>query len=183
MSRWEVFKQDAPGKPHQAVGSVHATDARHALITAAHVFVRRPSAVSLWVTRADAVYSRTAQELAGTPLERGAGGGAGGGAGSATDTGSEPYEVFRKASNRRSMTFVDHVGTYTATTPDGALRLALADQQASDGLAWWVVPTAAIATSEPEDTIAWFEPAKDKLYKQQSQYGSGPAAPRTRTTR
>ena len=38
--RWEVFKQDTPKKPHQAVGTVHATDPEHALLTARNVFAR-----------------------------------------------------------------------------------------------------------------------------------------------
>src|SRR5690606_9332322 len=133
MSRWEVFKQDAPGRAHQAVGSVHATDARHALITAAHVFVRRPSAVSLWVAHASAIYTRTAQELANTDATANIDPATGPVAEpataptSATDAAGdarEPFEVFCKVSNRRSMTFVEHVGTYLASDAAGALSLA-----------------------------------------------------------
>ena len=53
--RYEVFKQDKPGKPHEAVGSVHAPDAEMAMLNARNVFVRRPSAVSLWVVAADVI--------------------------------------------------------------------------------------------------------------------------------
>ena len=61
--RWEVFKQDGPGKVHQAVGSVHATDADHALYTARSVFARRPSAVSLRAVRAADIHAVTLEEL------------------------------------------------------------------------------------------------------------------------
>lgn len=178
MSRWEVFKQDAPGKPHQAVGSVHATDARHALINAAHVFVRRPAAVSLWVAPASVIYSRTAQELAAADRSDLAAA-----VTAEPDALLEPYEVFRKSSNRRSMTFADHVGTVEASSAVHALQLALAEPSTDAALAWWIVPAAAIAASDPADTQAWFEPARDKLYKQQSQYGSGPTSAVRRSER
>jgi len=178
MSRWEVFKQDAPGKPHQAVGSVHAADPEHALVIAAHVFARRPAAHSLWVAPEDAVYSRTAQELAAPATD----------ANSAVTVppeaaaaGEDAFEVFRKPSHKRSMTFVDHVGTFRAATPAQALARAR-EAVAGDGeaLAWWVVPATALTASAPEDAPSWFEPAKDKTYKQQSQYASGPTAPTKR---
>src|SRR5690606_10476173 len=69
--RWEVFKQDAPNRPHQAVGSVHATDPEHALVTARNVFARRPAAVSMWVAPADAIFSRTLEQLEADPARTG----------------------------------------------------------------------------------------------------------------
>lgn len=167
MSRWEVFKQDAAGKPHQAVGSVHAADPQHALVTAAHVFARRPAAHSLWVTRAAAIYSRTAEELAAESQAAGA-----------PTEGQAPvsFEVFCKSTHRRSMTFVEHVATIEAATPAAALALAgAATSDDSRALAWWVVPTAAITASAPTDAASWFDPAKDKTYKQQALYGAAPS--------
>ena len=58
-----MFKQDAAGKVHQAVGSVHATDPEHALFTARSVFARRPAAVSLWAVREHDICSMTREEL------------------------------------------------------------------------------------------------------------------------
>jgi ring-1,2-phenylacetyl-CoA epoxidase subunit PaaB len=176
MTRWEVFKQDTAGKPHQAVGSVHAADAQHALLTAAHVFARRPSANSLWVVPADSIYSRTAQELATREVQD-MGSTADAVTGTVRDEGSreQPYHVFRKSSHRRSMTFVDHVGTLEATSPAAALDRAMAEApDAAEALAWWVVPAAAVTASSEADAPSWFEPAKDKTYKQQSLYGAGP---------
>lgn len=160
--RWEVFKQDTPNKPHQAVGSVHAVDPQHALVTARTVFVRRPSAVSLWVVREEDIFARTAEELeheaqAEAPAEG----------------LSQPFLIFRKTSHKRSMTFVDYAGEVEATSPQAAL--ARARQQFADAptLAWWIVPRGAITSSDDDaDTVeSWFAPAKDKTYRQQSSYG------------
>lgn len=109
--RWEVFKQDTPSKPHQAVGSVHAVDPEHALLTARNVFARRPQAVSMWVARAEDVYAWTKEEI----LEGLATAKADPSLGTACR-----YLVFRKTSHKRSMTFVDHVGEVEARTPEEA---------------------------------------------------------------
>ena len=163
--RWEVFKQDTPTKPHQAVGSVHATDPQHALVTARTVFVRRPSAVSLWVVPADAILAKTAEELQGeaTFFERRP----------PLDASFSTFLAFRKTSHKRSMTFVDFAGKVDATSAEEALELArtrFADQAA---LAWWIVPESAITKSDDDaETVeSWFAPAKDKTYRQQSSYG------------
>ncbi|HZJ09751.1 MAG TPA: phenylacetic acid degradation protein [Trueperaceae bacterium] len=183
--RWEVFKQDAAGKPHQAVGSVHAVEAEGALLNARHVFARRPAAVSLWVTPADAIHSWTAEQVAAagpgaddaaTKTTRDSTGTTRGSAANAKDKGpgSEPsaYLVFCKTTNRRSMTFVDHVGEVMAVSPAAALAQARAHYGEQPVLAWWLVPKAAVVASAPQDAEAWFEPARDKTYKQQSAYGS-----------
>ncbi|HET8984737.1 MAG TPA: phenylacetic acid degradation protein [Trueperaceae bacterium] len=182
MTRWEVFKQDAAGKPHQAVGSVHAADARHALVTAAHVFARRPSAHSLWVVPVDAIYSRTAQELAAAAtLSAASLLDAAHGADNTEGASERMFHVFRKASHRRSMTFVDHVVTLEAVSPAAALARAVAEVPgAAESLAWWVVPVAAVTASAAADAPSWFEPAKDKTYKQQALYGTGPTVPAKR---
>ncbi|RIH83116.1 1,2-phenylacetyl-CoA epoxidase, subunit B [Meiothermus luteus] len=165
--RWEVFKQDAPGKPHQAVGSVHAADPEHALLTARNVFARRPQAVSMWVVRAEEVFSWTKEEIAQDPALRGE---------SRPALGSRPttYLVFRKTSHKRSMTFVDHVGEVEAYSPQGALREALARFSDAEGLVWWVVPAEKVYKSDPsQETVeSWFDPAKEKTYKQQQYYAT-----------
>ena len=161
--RWEVFKQDTPNKPHQAVGTVHAADPEHALLNARNVFVRRPKAVSLWVVRADEIFSMTAEELAEN---------AGWAEEEAQDEGpSQAYAIFQKASHRHSMTFMDYVGEVEASTTRQALVQAIATFTDPPALAWWVVPLAAIVRSEPEVVESWFAPAADKTYKQQSAYG------------
>ncbi len=168
--RWEVFKQDAPGKPHQAVGSVHGADPEHALLNARHVFGRRPAAVSMWVVNEADVYSRTAEELDAGEDSREA---------DVRDgdvDAHRTFHVFRKSSHRRSMTFVDHLTDVSARGPAEALRQALEATGDEPGLAWWVVDAAHVHGTEPEAPSSWFEPARDKTYKQQSQYGT--VAPR-----
>lgn len=159
-SRWEVFKQDTPKKPHQAVGSVHASDPEHALLTARNVFVRRPNAVSLWVVPAGEIFSRTAEELAGG-LE----------SPNPSNAETHPYLIFRKTGHRRSLTFVDHVGEVEAGSPEQALSQALDTFADEDAVAWWVVPASAVVRSDEDVVESWFEPAKTKIYKQQSAYG------------
>ena len=172
LPRWEVFKQDTPTKPHQAVGSVHAADSAHALLTARSVFARRPLAVSMWVVRAEDVFSWTREELL-----------AGGGRSEAEGTynwrvakESEPairFVVFRKTTHKRSMTFVDYVGELEAASPEAALEQARKQFDDLEALAWWVVPVERLVKSETDSqTIeSWFAPAKEKTYKQQQYYG------------
>ncbi len=157
--RWEVFKQDAPNRPHQAVGSVHAGDPQHALVTARNVFVRRPAAVSLWCVLEGDILTATPEELTTHPA--------------LLDTPGESgtYHVGLKRTNRRSMTFVDLSGTVQATGSGDALRQA--QVMHPDVLAWMVFPESAVVrTDEDAGTVeSWFAPAKDKTYKQQQYYG------------
>lgn len=158
--RWEVFKQDSEQRPHQAVGSVHAGDPQHALITARNVFVRRPAAVSLWAVRENDLLTATPEEVLRAPEVLGTSGQAG------------TYHVGVKKSHKRSMTFVDLVGTVEASGPGDALRQAREGHPGA--LAWLVFPEAATVRTggDPGTVESWFEPAKDKTYKQQQYYGT-----------
>lgn len=159
--RWEVFKQDAAGRPHQAVGSVHAADAEHALLMARSVYARRPAAISLWVAPADAVFTVTDEQLRDDP-----------GILAPEPAGPERrYLAFCKTSHRRAMTYVDHVGEVTAPGPRAAVAAARRAFPEPPALVWWVVPVEAVAASPDAEAAAWFEPARDKTYKQQSAYG------------
>ena len=159
--RWEVFKQDTPKKPHQAVGMVHATDPEHALLTARNVFARRPKAVSMWVVPAKDIFSVTAEEIGKNPDIL-----------SSKESGApQTYLICRKTSHRPSLTFVDHVGELEAETPQAALKEAIEIFTDEDALVWWAFPEASVVRSRGEDAESWFEPAKDKTYKQQSEYG------------
>ncbi|MCB8920428.1 MAG: phenylacetic acid degradation protein [Ardenticatenaceae bacterium] len=163
--RYEVFKQDSPNQPHKAVGSVHAPDAEMALLNARDVFARRPKAVSMWVAPASTILSMTAEEMAANPGWRMV---------SETGEGEErPFLIFTKTSQRRSMTFVTHVGVITAVTAQEALATAVANAEfdAENVWVWWVVPESAITRSDPDDQASHFAPAADKTYRQQSSYG------------
>jgi len=52
---WEVFTQGDQGKPYEHAGSLHATDAEHALQNARDVYARRGEAVNLWVVPSTAI--------------------------------------------------------------------------------------------------------------------------------
>lgn len=52
---WEVFTQQKAGRPHQHVGSVHATDAEHAIQNARDVYARREKPVSIWVVPGESI--------------------------------------------------------------------------------------------------------------------------------
>jgi len=179
--RFEVFKQDSPKKRHEAVGSVHAADAELALQNARDVFVRRPSAVSLWVAPADAIFALTREEIEAksdwwledegemdeerlprpTPSR-----------GQAL-RGGKLFHIFTKTNQRRSMIFVQHVGQVNGRSPKHALHKAIESGQFdSDKVwVWWVVADETIIRSEDEDIDSLFAPAKDKTYRQQSHYG------------
>ena len=162
--RYEVFKQDNPRKPHEAVGSVHAPDDELALQNARDVFVRRPSAISLWVVPASAILTVTREELATNPgwlVEK-------------NDEGTvRPFHIFTKTSQRRSMTFVHHAGQIEATSPERALQDATESGEfdAANVWVWWVVPDDQIIRSGDDDIDSLFAPAVDKTYRQQTHYG------------
>ena len=46
---WEVFVRSKQGLEHKHCGSLHASDAQHALQMARDVYTRRMEGVSLWV--------------------------------------------------------------------------------------------------------------------------------------
>ena len=167
--RYEVFKQDAPGAPVQNVGSVHAPDAGLALLEARNVHGRRPSAVSMWVAPVSAITSRTHEELAnrvdGSDDE------------SHSMVAQVAYAIFRKTGHRRSMTFVQFVGSVLAISGRQAIRDALTKWPASDAMVWWACPESAISRTERADAPSWFEPAKDKVYRQQSHYTNAHGQP------
>ncbi len=56
---WEVFTQSEQGAPHEHAGSLHATDAEHALENARDVYARRGGVISLWVVPSAAITAST----------------------------------------------------------------------------------------------------------------------------
>jgi ring-1,2-phenylacetyl-CoA epoxidase subunit PaaB len=59
---WEVFGQPEQGAPHEHFGSVHATDAEHAMQNARDVYARRGEAISLWVVPSAAIVASSPSE-------------------------------------------------------------------------------------------------------------------------
>lgn len=159
--RYEVFKQDRPGEPHESIGTVHAVDAEMALQNGRDLFARRPKCHSLWVARADAITSKTAEELATDNAWQ-------------TDIDlhapAETYLVFQKQTERRGMAFTTHVGEVQASSPAHALQQAITTFPAEQVFVWWVCPATAVTRSEEADTLPMFAPAQDKLYRLPNQY-------------
>jgi ring-1,2-phenylacetyl-CoA epoxidase subunit PaaB len=60
---WEVFVQPGPGAPHEHAGSVHATDAEHALLNARDVYGRRSEGINLWVIPTEAITASTPDDV------------------------------------------------------------------------------------------------------------------------
>ena len=52
---WEVFVRSKQGLEHKHCGSLHASDAQHALQMARDVYTRRQEGVSLWVVPSAAI--------------------------------------------------------------------------------------------------------------------------------
>ena len=61
---WEVFVRGQHGVAHRHVGSLHAADAKAAILAARDVYTRRKEGVSLWVVR-------SADITASAPSEKG----------------------------------------------------------------------------------------------------------------
>jgi ring-1,2-phenylacetyl-CoA epoxidase subunit PaaB len=152
--RYQVFIQEKPGAPHKDVGSVHAPDPEMALFNARDVFVRRPACASMWIVPADAIFSKTAEQLKEWSSET-----------EDAEPGSsgDLYCVFCKAKAAGTQAFT---GRVTAGTPEQALRKSI--QELSGGeepFAWWVFPARLIVESTPQDIESMFAPAFDKHFR------------------
>lgn len=152
--RYQVFLQEKPGAPHKDVGSVHAPDPEMALLNARDVFVRRPACVSIWVVPADAIFSKTAEELREwAPEEKG----------SEADIPGEIYCVFCKAKAAGTQTLT---GRVKASTPAQALQESIRGYaEAKEPFAWWVFPARVIVESTSQDIESMFAPAFDKHFR------------------
>jgi ring-1,2-phenylacetyl-CoA epoxidase subunit PaaB len=78
------------------------------------------------------------------------------------------WEVFIRA--RRGLTH-QHVGSLHA--PDAAMALRNARDvytRRGEGVSIWVVPSAAIAASSPDEKGPFFDPALDKAYRHPTFY-------------
>ena len=78
------------------------------------------------------------------------------------------WEVFVRA--RRGLTH-QHVGSLHA--PDAAMALRNARDvytRRGEGVSIWVVPSAAIVASSPDEKDPFFDPAQDKVYRHPTFY-------------
>jgi ring-1,2-phenylacetyl-CoA epoxidase subunit PaaB len=159
-NQYEVFEKERTDLPYRSAGAVHAPDGELALEYARDVFVRRPNCIGLWLVPAEAVYAKTAQELAGIqraeppPLSN----------------ECQTFLVFQKQGQVARETYVVHVGQVEAESPARALEQALITFSNENVFVWWVVPAAAVVQSLPEDGPSMFDPAHAKSYRHHLQY-------------
>ncbi|HJW89457.1 MAG TPA: hypothetical protein VJ436_02325 [Anaerolineales bacterium] len=165
LPRYQVFLQEKTGEPYQDVGSVHAADPEMALQNARDVFVRRPECAGLWVIPAEAIYSRTAQEL---ELEKRAVEKAGmkpenGPAAGEQDARAECYYIFIKSKSAGTQTLVGEVLARSPRTALDQARGTLSIRRPP--FAWWVLPASRVVASQPEDADSMFTPAFSKPFR------------------
>ncbi len=78
------------------------------------------------------------------------------------------YEVFVRSKNGLAH---KHVGSVHAVDADTAIEAARdIYTRRAEGVSLWVVPSAAIIASDPDEAAALFEPAKDKIYRHPTFY-------------
>ena len=85
-----------------------------------------------------------------------------------SETNSPIWEVFIRS---RSGLSHRHVGSVHA--PDATMALMAARDvytRRGEGLSIWVVPSAAITASDPEDKDMMFEPTASKIYRHPTFY-------------
>jgi ring-1,2-phenylacetyl-CoA epoxidase subunit PaaB len=61
---FEVFVRSKQGLDHKHAGSLHASDAAHAIALARDVYTRRQEGVSIWVVPAHAITASAAEQKA-----------------------------------------------------------------------------------------------------------------------
>lgn len=160
--RYEVFQQEREGRPHRNVGSVHAVDAEMALQNARDVFVRRPQTVNLWVVPTSAIIAKSSQEIDSDPvlLEK-----------TEYSTGAErSFLIFRKTTQRQSMTYVTYAGKVEASSPMKALHIAVDRFGDQETYVWWVCPEETVTVSDEQDIESMFAQAHDKSYRMPKEY-------------
>lgn len=178
--RYQVFLQEKQDAPHQDVGSVHATDPEIALQNARDVFVRRPECINLWVVPADAILSKTAQELdiwrAALAADK-----ASGETSKDVNQSKEIYYVFSKTRSAGTQTLV---GSVEAGSPNQALELALEKySHEPPAFAWWVFPERLVIRSQPDDIDSLFAPSLDKSFRMSTDFHTVSAMRKIRTTK
>ncbi len=78
------------------------------------------------------------------------------------------WEVFIRG--RRGLSHT-HVGSLHASDAEMALRNARdVYTRRQEGVSIWVMPSAAIAASSPEEKDSFFDPAADKVYRHPTFY-------------
>lgn len=84
------------------------------------------------------------------------------------DAAWPPYEVFIRS--KRGLNHV-HVGSIHAADAEMALRHARdVYTRRNEGVSIWVVPSASITASSPDEKDPFFDPSADKIYRHPTFY-------------
>jgi 1,2-phenylacetyl-CoA epoxidase PaaB subunit len=120
----------------------------------------------MWVAPADAIYSKTPEELENeSVIARSQSEALSDEAISTSDI--EMYYVFGKLSQQAQCSFL---GDVEAHSPATAMQAALSQFQGHKPLWWWVLPAKSVLGSTPDDAEPMFAPARAKTFKRQSEY-------------
>lgn len=90
---------------------------------------------------------------------------------STAPTTERPWALFEVFIRARSGLEHKHAGSLHAADADMALEHARdLYTRRQEGVSIWVVPSARITASDPDEADAFFEPARDKIYRHPSFY-------------
>ena len=161
LTTFEVFVQPRDGKPFQHEGIVHAPDVEMAFILAKESLTRRFQCVSLFVTDTRNVTESEITEGEGNAYDL------------IEDVGStsdkEKYEVFHLL--KRGKQHV-HAGNVESSSAKGALSEAKKLFGSTKANNVWVIPSAMIRYTSPEEKDLWIT-LPDKKFRDASNYKGG----------
>lgn len=142
--RFEVFVLGRNALQYKHSSSLHAADARHALLLARDIYFRRQEGISLWVAPS-ARLSENGEPPSATEAEA-----------------SQQYEVFLQL--KPGLDHL-HVASLLAASASQALERAERAFGEFPPGAVWALPSAALSCSEPDEREMLFEPMASKTYR------------------
>lgn len=142
--RFEVFVLGRNALQYKHSSSLHAADARHALLLARDIYFRRQEGISLWVAPR-ARLSENGEPPSATEAEA-----------------SQQYEVFLQL--KPGLDHL-HVASLLAASASQALERAERAFGEFPPGAVWALPSAALSCSEPDEREMLFEPMASKTYR------------------
>jgi ring-1,2-phenylacetyl-CoA epoxidase subunit PaaB len=90
---------------------------------------------------------------------------------STNSTTEQPWVLFEVFIRARSGLEHKHAGSLHAADAEMALQHARdLYTRRQEGVSIWVIPSARITASDPDDADALFEPARDKIYRHPTFY-------------
>ncbi|WP_227105325.1 hypothetical protein [Chromobacterium rhizoryzae] len=142
--RFEVFVLGRNALQYKHSSSLHAADARHALLLARDIYFRRQEGISLWVAPS-ARLSENGEPPSATAAEA-----------------PQQYEVFLQL--KPGLDHL-HVASLLAASASQALERAERAFGEFPPGAVWALPSAALSCSEPDEREMLFEPMASKTYR------------------